>query len=57
MIRQPPMMAAKLSGVFSGGGSSWSMIATMKMVSSAATDDRTGEVRLIKTRKEPEKAG
>jgi hypothetical protein len=30
------------------------MIATMKMVSKAATDDKTGEVRLIKIKKEPE---
>lgn len=56
MIRQPPMMAAKLSGELSGGGRSWSMRATMKMVKRAATDDSTGEVKLIRTRKEPEKA-
>lgn len=56
MIRQPPMTAAKLSGEFSGGGRSWSIRATMKIVKSAATDDKTGDVRLIKTRKEPEKA-
>lgn len=32
------------------------MIATMKIVRRAATDDNTGEVREIKTRKEPENA-
>lgn len=32
------------------------MRATMKMVKRAATDDSTGEVKLIRTRKEPEKA-
>jgi hypothetical protein len=31
-------------------------MATMKMVSSAATEDRTGEVREIRTRNDPEKA-
>jgi hypothetical protein len=29
----------------------------MKIVRSAATDDRTGEVRLMRMRKEPEKTG
>jgi hypothetical protein len=57
MMRIPPTMAAGVSGEFSGGGRSWSTIATMKMVRSAATDDRTGEVREIRTRKDPEKAG
>lgn len=31
-------------------------MATMKMVRSAATEDRTGEVSEMRTRKEPEKA-
>jgi hypothetical protein len=31
------------------------MIATMNMVRRAATDDRTGDVRLIKIKKDPEK--
>jgi hypothetical protein len=31
------------------------MIATMKIVRSAATDERTGDVREIRMRKEPEK--
>lgn len=33
-----------------------STIATKKMVSSAATEDSTGEVREIMTKKDPEKA-
>jgi hypothetical protein len=49
-------MAAGVSGELSGGGRSWSTIATMKMVSSAATDDKTGEVNEISTRKDPENA-
>jgi hypothetical protein len=40
----------------SGGGSSWSTIATMKIVSSAATEDKTGLVREIRTRNDPENA-
>lgn len=53
MIRIPPMMEARESG--------WpvrnqSTMATRKMVRRAATDDRTGEVREMRTRKEPEKA-
>jgi hypothetical protein len=31
-------------------------MATMKMVRRAATEERTGEVREMRTRKEPEKA-
>jgi len=49
-------MAALVSGEFSGGGNNWSTMATIKMVSSAATEERTGEVREIKMRKEPENA-
>jgi hypothetical protein len=56
MIRKPPTMAAGVSGELSGGGRSWSTIATMKMVRSAATEDRTGEVREMRARKAPEKA-
>lgn len=32
-------------------------MATMKMVRRAATEERTGEVREMRTRKEPENAG
>jgi hypothetical protein len=49
-------MAAGVSGELSGGGRSWSTIATMKIVSSAATEDRTGEVNEMSTRKDPENA-
>ena len=31
------------------------MMAMMKMVRSAATEDRTGDVRLMRMRKDPEK--
>lgn len=53
MIRIPPMMDAtdRFSPV-----SSQSTIATRKMVNRAATDERTGDVRDIKTRKDPENA-
>lgn len=57
MIRRPPTMAAGVSGELSGGGRSWSTRATMKMVRSAATEERTGDVREMRTRKDPEKAG
>lgn len=56
MMRRPPRIAAGVSGELSGGGSNWSTSATMKIVSSAATEDSTGLVRLMRTRKEPEKA-
>ena len=56
MMRRPPSIAAAVRGELSGGGSNWSTIATMKMVSSAATEDKTGLVREIRTRKEPENA-
>lgn len=56
MMSKPPTNAAGVSGEFSGGGSNWSTMATMKMVSKAATEERTGEVRLIRMRKEPENA-
>jgi hypothetical protein len=53
MIKIPPIMAAKERG--------WpvrnqSTIATRKIVRRAATDERTGDVREIRTRKDPEKA-
>ena len=53
IIRIPPMMDApdRESPV-----SNQSTMATRKMVSNAATDERTGEVSDIRTRKEPEKA-
>jgi hypothetical protein len=56
MIKIPPTMAAGVSGELSGGGSNWSTSATMKMVRSAATEDRTGDVRDMRTRKDPLKA-
>lgn len=57
MMSMPPTIAAGVRGEFSGGGSSWSTIATMKMVRSAATEDRTGDVSDMSTRKDPENAG
>lgn len=57
MIKRPPTIAAGVSGELSGGGRSWSTIATMKMVRRAATEDNTGEVRDIRARKAPENAG
>lgn len=53
MIKIPPIIDAldRESPV-----SSQSTIATRKMVSSAATDDRTGDVRDIRTRNDPENA-
>lgn len=53
MIRIPPTMEApeRESPV-----RSQSTMATRKMVRSAATEERTGEVRDMRTRKEPEKA-
>jgi hypothetical protein len=56
MMSIPPTIAAGVKGELSGGGRSWSTIATMKMVRSAATEDRTGEVSEIRTRNDPEKA-
>jgi len=53
MIKKPPMIAAQESG--------WpvrnqSTMATRKIVKSAATDERTGEVREMSTRNDPENA-
>lgn len=56
MMRRPPTNAAGVRGELSGGGRSWSTMATMKMVRRAATEERTGEVSEIRVRKEPEKA-
>jgi hypothetical protein len=56
MISIPPTIAAGVSGELSGGGRSWSTMATMKIVRRAATEESTGEVRDIRTRKEPENA-
>jgi hypothetical protein len=56
MMSMPPTIAAGVKGELSGGGRSWSTIATMKMVRRAATEDRTGEVSEIRTRNDPEKA-
>lgn len=53
MIRIPPMIAAAEGG---WPVRSQSAMATRKMVSSAATDERTGEVSEMRTRKEPENA-
>ena len=55
IINVPPAMAAPESGEFRGGGSNWSIMATMNMVRRAATEERTGEVRDMRTRKDPEK--
>ena len=52
MIAHPPTNAAALNGV---PVSNQSTIATRKIVRSAATELRTGLVRLMRTRKEPEK--
>jgi hypothetical protein len=57
MIKRPPTIAAGVSGELRGGGRSWSTIATTKIVKSAATEDKTGDVREIRARKAPEKAG
>ena len=56
MISNPPTMAAPVRGELSGGGSSWSTMATIKMVRSAATEESTGLVSEMRTRKEPENA-
>ena len=56
MINMPPTMAAGVRGELSGGGRSWSTSATMKIVRRAATDERTGEVSEMSTRKDPENA-
>ena len=56
MIRTPPTIAAGVRGEFSGGGSNWSTMATMKIVNNAATEERTGDVREMRIRKEPENA-
>lgn len=53
MIRIPPMIAAAEGG---WPVRSQSAMATRKMVSSAATEERTGEVSEMRTRKEPENA-
>ena len=49
------MIAAPEREVCKGGGRSWSTSATKKIVSRAATDERTGDVREIRTRNDPEK--
>jgi 1,4-dihydroxy-2-naphthoyl-CoA synthase len=49
-------MVADVNGWFKGGGSSWSTMATIKIVRRAATLERTGEVREMRIRKEPENA-
>ena len=56
MMRRPPSIAAAVNGELRGGGRSWSTIATMKMVRSAATEDSTGLVNEMRTRKDPENA-
>jgi hypothetical protein len=54
MMRSPPAIAAADNGT---PVRSQSTIATRKIVRRAATEDRTGEVREMRTRNEPEKAG
>lgn len=56
MMKSPPTSAAGVRGLFKGGGRSWSTMATMKMVRRAATEERTGDVREMRVRKEPENA-
>lgn len=53
MIRMPPMMVEIESG---SPVRSQSTMATRKIVRSAATDERTGDVREMRTRKDPENA-
>ena len=53
MIRMPPTIEAPERG---SPQSIQSTMATRKIVRRAATDDRTGEVREIRIRKEPENA-
>lgn len=53
MIRIPPVIAAADRGT---PVRSQSTIATRKMVRRAATEESTGDVREMSTRKEPEKA-
>ena len=54
MIRIPPISAASENPL--PLGSIQSTRATRKIVSRAATEDKTGDVREISTRKDPEKA-
>ena len=56
IINIPPTIAAGVRGELSGGGRSWSTSATMKIVRRAATEDRTGDVREMSTRNDPENA-
>lgn len=53
IIKMPPMIAANESGC---PVRSQSTMATRKIVKRAATDERTGDVREMRTRKEPENA-
>lgn len=53
MIKKPPRMEAEEMG---SPVRSQSTTATRKMVRRAATEERTGEVREIRTKKEPENA-
>lgn len=53
VIKKPPMIEAIES---ESPVRNQSTRATRKMVRRAATDDRTGDVREMSTRKEPEKA-
>jgi hypothetical protein len=53
IIRMPPMIDAIESG---SPVRNQSTKATRKMVRRAATDERTGDVREMRTRKEPENA-
>lgn len=53
-MHNPPMIAAPDKGVLRGGGRSWSINATRKIVRRAATEERTGEVRDMSIKKEPE---
>jgi hypothetical protein len=56
MMRTPPKSVEAVRGsLLNSAGSSWSMMATMKIVSSAATDESTGDVKLMRIKKDPEK--
>lgn len=54
MIKIPPTIDVKPSALWLNFQSTR---VTRKMVRSAATDERTGEVREIRTKNDPEKAG
>lgn len=55
MMKKPPIRVdAVIGSLLNDAGSSWSIIATMKIVKSAATEDSTGDVRLMRIKNDPE---